>query len=108
MAILMADVAGYSRLIAADDEGTFAQLNAHHAELIQPKVSEHRGRIARTTGDGLLVLFSSVVDALRCAVEIQRAMADRNARCRPKSASSSAWGSTSAISSRPPASMAMG
>ena len=78
MAILMADVAGYSRLIGADDEGTFAQLNAHHTELIEPKIREHRGRIARTTGDGLLALFASVVDALRCAVEIQRAMAERN------------------------------
>ena len=78
MAILMADVAGYSRLIGADDEGTFAQLNAHHTELIEPKIKEHRGRIARTTGDGLLALFASVVDALRCAVEIQRAMAERN------------------------------
>jgi class 3 adenylate cyclase len=78
MAILMADIAGYSRLIGADDEGTFAQLNAHHREVIEPKVQEHRGRIARTTGDGLLVLFASVVDALRCAVEIQRAMAARN------------------------------
>jgi len=78
MAILMADVAGYSRLIGVDDEGTFAQLNAHHTELIEPKIKEHRGRIARTTGDGLLALFGSVVDALRCAVEIQRAMAERN------------------------------
>jgi len=72
MAILMADVAGYSRLIGADDEGTFAQLNAHHSELVEPKVKEHRGRVARTTGEGLLVLFASAVDALRCAVDIQR------------------------------------
>jgi class 3 adenylate cyclase/predicted ATPase len=78
MAILMADVAGYSRLMSVDDEGTFAQLTAHHAELIEPKIKEHRGRIARTTGDGLLALFASVVDALRCAVEIQRGMAKRN------------------------------
>ena len=84
MAILMADVAGYSRLIGADDEGTFAQLNAHHSELVEPKVKEHRGRVARTTGDGLLALFASVVDALRCAVEIQRAMADRNAQVPPE------------------------
>ena len=77
-AILMADVAGYSRLIGIDDEGTLAQLNAHHAELIDPKIKEHRGRIVRTTGDGLLVLFVSAVDALRCAVEIQRAMTKRN------------------------------
>jgi adenylate cyclase len=74
----MADVAGYSRLIGIDDEGTLAQLNAHHAELIEPKIKEHRGRIVRTTGDGLLVLFVSGVDALRCAVEIQRAMTERN------------------------------
>jgi adenylate cyclase len=80
VAILMADVAGYSRLIGIDDEGTLAQLNAHHAELIAPKIKEHRGRIVRTTGDGLLVLFVSAVDALRCAVEIQRAMALRNAQ----------------------------
>ena len=80
VAILMADVAGYSRLIGIDDEGTLVRLNAHHAELIVPKVKEHRGRIVRTTGDGLLVLFISAVDALRCAVEIQCAMTKRNAR----------------------------
>jgi len=79
-AILMADVAGYSRLIGIDDEGTLARLNAHHAELIGPKIKEHRGQIVRTTGDGLLVLFVSAVDALRCAAEIQRAMALRNAQ----------------------------
>ncbi|MFZ0068331.1 MAG: adenylate/guanylate cyclase domain-containing protein [Pseudolabrys sp.] len=78
MAILMADVAGYSRLIGFDDEGTLAQLNAHHAELIEPKIKEHRGRVIRTIGDGLLVLFVSAVEALRCSVEIQRAMAERN------------------------------
>jgi adenylate cyclase len=83
MAILVADVAGYSRLIGADDEGTFAQLNAHHSELIEPKIKEHRGRVVRTTGDGLLVLFASVVDALRCAVEIQRGMVERNAPVPP-------------------------
>ena len=82
VAILMADVAGYSRLIGMDDEGTLAQLNAHHA-LIEPKIKEHRGRIVRTTGDGLLVLFVSAVDALRCAVEIQRAMTLRNAQIPP-------------------------
>ena len=79
----MADVAGYSRLIGTDDEGTLAQLNAHHSELIEPKIKEHRGRVVRTTGDGLLVLYASVVDALRCAVEIQRAMAQRNAQVPP-------------------------
>ena len=79
VAILVADVAGYSRLIGIDNEGTPAQLNAHHTELIEPKLKEHRGRIVRTTSDGLLVLFASAVDALRCAVEIQRVMAQRNA-----------------------------
>jgi adenylate cyclase len=79
VAILMADVAGYSRLIGIDDEGTLAQLNAYHAELIEPKIKEYRGQIIRTTGDGLVVLFVSAVDALRCAVEIQRAMTERNA-----------------------------
>jgi adenylate cyclase len=79
----MADVAGYSRLIDADDEGTFAQLNAHHCERIEPNIKEHSGRIVRTTGDGLLVLFASTVDALRCAVEIQRGMADWNATVPP-------------------------
>jgi adenylate cyclase len=64
-AILAADVVGYSRLIGADDEGTLAQLKAHHNALIGPKIGEYHGRIVRTTGDGLLVLFPSVVDALR-------------------------------------------
>jgi TolB-like protein/class 3 adenylate cyclase/Flp pilus assembly protein TadD len=77
-AILAADVAGYSRLMGADEEGTLARLKAHRRELIDPKISEHRGRIVKTTGDGLLVEFSSVVDALRCATEIQRGMAEGN------------------------------
>src|SRR5262244_3463933 len=78
-AILAADVAGYSRLMGADEEGTLARLKAHRRELIDPKITEHRGRIVKTTGDGLLVEFSSVVDALRCATEIQNAMAESNA-----------------------------
>jgi TolB-like protein/class 3 adenylate cyclase len=77
-AILAADVAGYSQLMGADEEGTLARLKAHRRELIDPKISEHRGRIVKTTGDGLLVEFSSVVDALRCATEIQRGMAEGN------------------------------
>jgi TolB-like protein len=77
-AILAADVAGYSRLVGVDEEGTLARLKAHRRELIDPKISEHRGRIVKTTGDGLLVEFSSVVDALRCATEIQRGMAEGN------------------------------
>jgi adenylate cyclase len=78
-AILAADVAGYSRLIGADEEGTLARLKAHRNELIDPKIAEHRGRIVKTTGDGLLGEFASVVDALRCATEIQAAMGERNA-----------------------------
>src|SRR6266851_3232616 len=77
-AILAADVAGYSRLMGEDEEGTLAALKAIRRELGDPKVKEHRGRIVKTTGDGLLVEFASVVDAVRCAVEVQREMAERN------------------------------
>jgi hypothetical protein len=75
-AILAADVAGYSRLMGADEEGTHERLKAHRRELIEPKISEHSGRIVKTTGDGLLVEFPSVLDAVRCAAELQRAMID--------------------------------
>jgi adenylate cyclase len=78
-AILAADVAGYSRLMGVDEEGTLAALKACRCELIDPKIAEHRGRIVKTTGDGALVEFASAVDAVDCAVKIQRAMADRNA-----------------------------
>ncbi len=78
-AILAADIAGYSRLMGADEEGTLARLKAHRRELIDPKIAEHRGRIVKTTGDGMLVEFGSVVDALRCATELQANMAERNA-----------------------------
>jgi adenylate cyclase len=78
-AILAVDVAGFSRLMGADEEGTLAALKAIRRELGDPKIKEHRGRIVKTTGDGLLVEFSSVVDAVRCAVEVQRGMALRNA-----------------------------
>jgi len=77
-AILAADVAGYSRLIGADEGGTLERLRALRRELFDPKIAEHRGRLVKTTGDGLLVEFSSVVDALRCAVEMQREMVGRN------------------------------
>src|SRR5262250_2054523 len=77
-AILAADVAGYSRLMGADEEGTLAALKALRRELADPKIKEHRGRIVKTTGDGLLIEFASVVDAVRCAVEVQREMAERN------------------------------
>src|SRR6202140_3925701 len=76
-AILAADVAGYSRLMGADEEGTHERLKAHLAHLVDPKISQHRGRTVKNTGDGLLAEFASVVDAVRCAVEIQRGMAER-------------------------------
>jgi len=76
-AILAADVAGYSRLMGADEEGTHERLKGHLRELVEPKIAEHRGRIVKNTGDGFLAEFGSVVDAVRCAVEIQRGMANR-------------------------------
>ena len=82
-AILAADVAGYSRLIGADEGGTLERLKALRRELLDPKIAEHRGRLVKTTGDGLLVEFGSVVDALRCAVEVQREMSGRNAGVPP-------------------------
>src|SRR6201993_2738188 len=78
-AILAADIAGYSRLMGSDEEGTLAAIKACRRELIDPKLSEHRGRIVKTTGDGALIEFASAVDATRCAMEIQHAMAERNA-----------------------------
>src|SRR6267378_3325071 len=76
-AILAADVAGYSRLMGADEEGTHERLTAHFRELVDPKIQEHRGRTVKNTGDGLLAEFASVVDAVRCAAEVQRGMIDR-------------------------------
>jgi len=78
-AILAADVAGYSRLMGADEEGTLARLKACRGELLDPKIAEHRGRVVKTTGDGILIEFPSVVDAVRCAMDVQRDMAERNA-----------------------------
>src|SRR5262245_46564464 len=83
-AILAADVAGYSRLMGADEEGTHERLQAHLQELVNPKIADHRGRIVKTTGDGLLVELPSVVDAVRCAVEVQRGMVERNADTPPE------------------------
>ncbi|SEE53545.1 Adenylate cyclase, class 3 [Rhizobiales bacterium GAS191] len=77
-AIMAADVVGYSRLMGADEEGTLARLKAHRRELVDPKIREHRGRIVKTTGDGMLVEFASPVEAVRCAVEVQRGMVSRN------------------------------
>src|SRR5262249_1225901 len=78
-AILCADVVEYSRLMGADEEKTLAALKSHRRELIDPLIDQHRGRILKTTGDGLLIEFASVVDAVRCAVVVQRGMGDRNA-----------------------------
>jgi class 3 adenylate cyclase/pimeloyl-ACP methyl ester carboxylesterase len=83
-AIFAADVAGYSRLMGADEEGTLAKLKAHRRELGDPKIKQHRGHIIKTTGDGMLVEFASAVDAVRCAVEIQRGMAECNADAPPE------------------------
>ena len=79
-AIFAADVAGYSRLMGADEEDTHERLQAHFQQLINPKIALHHGRIVKTTGDGMLAEFASVVDAMRCAAEIQRAMIDRDGR----------------------------
>jgi class 3 adenylate cyclase len=76
-AILAADVAGYSRLMGMDEEGTLERLKALRRQLVDPKIGEHKGRIVKTTGDGMLVEFASVVDAVRCAAEVQRGMIDR-------------------------------
>src|SRR5215831_13172168 len=78
-AILAADVAGYSRLMGADEEGTHERLRTIFREVVDPKSKEHRGRIVKNTGDGMLVEFASVVDAVRCGVAIQRELALRNA-----------------------------
>src|SRR5213080_2293344 len=76
-AIIAADVVGYSRLMGDDEAGTLAALKTHRRELIDPKIAEHKGRIVKTTGDGLLVEFPSVVEAVACAVAVQRGMAAR-------------------------------
>src|SRR5215471_2163450 len=78
-AILAADVVGYSRLMGADEEGTHERLKAHLVELVDPKIGQHHGRVVKNTGDGVLAEFASVVDALRCAAEVQAGMTERNA-----------------------------
>src|SRR5262245_50724660 len=82
-AILAADVAGYSQLMGADEEGTHERLRAHLGELVRPKIREHRGRIVKDIGDGFLAEFASVVDAVRCAVEVQRQMTERSVNSLP-------------------------
>jgi class 3 adenylate cyclase len=96
-AILAADVVGYSRLMGADEEGTHERLKAHFGQLVNPKIKEHRGRIVKNTGDGFLAEFASVVDAVRCAAEVQRGMAQANAAIPPSGGSSSGSGSTSGM-----------
>ncbi len=97
VAILAADVVGYSRLMGADEEDTFARLKAHRRELIDPQVVEHHGRVVKLTGDGLLIEFPSVVEAVRCAVKIQQVWPIAMPRSPRRSASSSASVSTSAM-----------
>ena len=82
-AILAADVAGYSRLMGADEEGTLALLKAHRSELWNPAIKGHRGRIANTAGDSILTEFASVIDAVTCAIAIQRSMLERNSKVAP-------------------------
>ena len=98
-AILAADVVGYSRLMGEDEAGTLARLRDHRRELIDPKIAEHKGRIVKTTGDGILIEFPSVVEAVACAVAVQRGMAERNVSPPRTSGSYSASASTSATSS---------
>ena len=99
-AIVSADVVGYSLLMGRDESATLAALKAHRRELIDPKIAEYGGRIVKTTGDGLLLEFPSVVDAVRCAVDVQRGMAERNAGVSRRSSESSfVSASTSATSS---------
>ncbi len=83
VAVLAADVAGYSRLMGADEEGTLARLKAARRIVVDPTIAAHRGRIVKTTGDGMLVEFASAVDAARSAVEVQRGMAAQNADVSP-------------------------
>src|SRR5215207_9328754 len=82
-AILAADVVGYSRLMEVDEEGTLARLKTHRLELVDPAIAKNRGRIIKTAGDGMLVEFQSVTDAIQCAAEVQRRMARRNADVSP-------------------------
>jgi adenylate cyclase len=82
-AVLAADVAVYSRLMGADEEGTLARLKAIRKTLVDPAIASHRGRIVKTSGDGLLLEFASAVDATRCSIEVQHAMAQQNADVMP-------------------------
>ena len=99
-AILVSDVVGYSRLAGADEDRTLARLRALRSDLIDPTISVHHGRIVKRTGDGSVIEFRSVVDAVRCALEVQHAMVERNVGVPPTGASSFASAFTSATSSR--------
>jgi adenylate cyclase len=99
-AILVADVVGYSRLAGIDEEGTLARLRTQRSDLIDPSISVHRGRVVKRTGDGSIVEFRSVVDVVRCAVEVQNASRNAIPACRWRSGSSFGSESTSATSSR--------
>src|SRR6516164_1363793 len=100
-AILAADVAGYSRLMGADEQGTLTKLKVIRSELVDPQIAAHHGRIVKTTGDGLLVEFGSTVDALRCAREVQAQMAERNtATASTLPRASKAWRSRAACAFR--------
>src|SRR6516162_7747270 len=83
-AIFASDIVGYSRLMEADEEGTLARMNAHRREFLEPAVAQNRGRIVKRTGDGVLIEFSSAVDAARCAIDVQRGMGERNAGVSPE------------------------
>ena len=99
-AILVADIVGYSRLAGADEDRVLARLRALRSDLIDPSISVHNGRVVKRTGDGVLVEFRSVVDAVRCAIEMQNGLIERNAGVPADRRSSSASASTSATSSR--------
>jgi adenylate cyclase len=99
-AILAADVVGYSRLASADEDRILARLRTLRSDLIDPAIAVHHGKVVKRTGDGILVEFRSVVDAVRCAIEIQSGMVERNVGCRPSAASSSGAAFISAMSSK--------
>ena len=84
VAILAADIAGYSRLVGADEDRTLARLRGLRSDLIDPAISVHHGRVVKRTGDGILIEFRSVVDAVRCAIEVQKGMVERNAGLPPE------------------------
>lgn len=98
-AVLAADVAGYGLLMGRDEEGTLTQLKAFRKMLVEPTIASHRGRIVKTTGDGMLVEFASAVDAARCAVEVQRGVAPKTSMCHSRRESSFASAFTLATSS---------